>query len=338
MLDDLRTPADLRTLDIDQPERLAHQIREFLVGSVCRTGGHLGSNVGVVELTLALHRVFEQAVTSAAGPAVGGFHPVVSLYATFANRAFDQVLLDVGLHGLPVTFVLDRAGITGPDGPSHHGVWDIAMLGIVPGMRVAAPRDPATLLEELDEAVATESGPTALRFPKATAGPELAAVERWQGVDVLRRSRGQEVLLVVAGPLAGAALEAAGLLAAEGTECTVVDPRWLLPANPVLTTLACSHQVVVTVEDGVRDGGFGRRLAAEVAEAGARPRMRTLGVPSSYVVHGARSDLLARFGLDAEGVAAAVRDLRPPVPAGEPEALPATRADSSVRAFAGTLR
>ena len=247
------------------------------------------------------------AVTSAAGMALAGLHPVVALYATFAGRAFDELMMDVGLHALPVTLVLDRAGITGPDGPSHHGIWDLAMFGIVPGMRVAAPRDAASLIDELGEAVATTTGPTTLRFPKAGLGRALPAVERVGGADVLVAAPGADVLLVGVGALCGAAVVAAEALAGEGISCAVVDPRWVLPPDPELVALAARHRLVVTVEDGVRDGGAGTRLAAALADLGAGCLVRNLGLPTEFVPHGERAELLAQYGLDAAGIADAVR-------------------------------
>jgi 1-deoxy-D-xylulose-5-phosphate synthase len=249
----------------------------------------------------------QEAVTSAAGMAMGGLHPVVAVYSTFLGRAFDQTLMDVALHRLPVTFVLDRAGVTGPDGPSHHGIWDLAVLGIVPGLRVAAPRDPATLVEELREAVAESGGPTALRFPKAPAGPDLPAVGHWEGLDLLWRSPAATVLLVGVGVLAGAALEAARQLEARGVGCTVVDPRWVLPVSPALVDLAGSHSLVVTAEDGVCTAGVGTRLAQRLTESGATSRVRVLGLPDDFLPQGTRRDLLTRHGLDADGIVAAVR-------------------------------
>ena len=247
------------------------------------------------------------AVISAAGMAMAGRHPVVALYATFAGRAFDQSLMDVGLHRLPVTMVLDRAGITGPDGPSHHGMWDLAMFGIVPGMRVAAPRDAQTLVEELDEAVATSTGPTVLRYPKASLGPVIAAVGRIGGVDLLRAPAGASVLVVGTGALCAAAIDAAELLDAEGISCSVVDPRWVLPPAPVLAEIAAEHQFVVTVEDGLRIGGVGSHLATMLADRGVDVPLRALGLPGEFIGQGTRAELLSRYGLDAEGIAASIR-------------------------------
>jgi 1-deoxy-D-xylulose-5-phosphate synthase len=250
----------------------------------------------------------QHAVTSAAGLAMGGKHPVVAIYATFLNRAFDQVLMDVGLHRLPVTFVLDRAGVTGPDGPSHHGMWDMAALGVVPGLRLAAPRDAGTLREELREAVEVTDGPTVLRFPKASLSDDIPALHRIGGVDLLRRPERPDILLVSVGVLAGAALAAADELAALGHRVTVVDPRWVRPAPPVLAELAAEHRLVVTVEDGVREGGAGAAVAALLADTGVEVPVTVLGLPREFLPHAGRGSLLARYGLDATGIAAATLD------------------------------
>ncbi|MFD7500282.1 1-deoxy-D-xylulose-5-phosphate synthase [Streptomyces sp. NPDC059850] len=247
----------------------------------------------------------QHAVTSAAGLAMGGRHPVVCLYATFLGRAADQLMMDVGLHGLPVTFVLDRAGVTGPDGASHHGMWDLALLGGVPGMRVASPRDTAQLAELLREAVDVHDGPTALRFPKGGAGPEIPALTRMDGLDVLHRSRSQplDVLLVSAGVLASPALRAAELLAEHGIGTTVVDPRWLLPVNPTLTHLASRHRLVLSIEDGTRAGGVGTALAQACADAHVWTPVHTLGLPHEFLSHGERPAILAEHGLTGESIA-----------------------------------
>ncbi|MFI1965163.1 1-deoxy-D-xylulose-5-phosphate synthase [Streptomyces pathocidini] len=250
----------------------------------------------------------QHAVTSAAGLAMGGLHPVVAVYATFLNRAFDQVLMDVGLHRLPVTFVLDRAGITGPDGPSHHGMWDLAALSVVPGMRVAAPRDAGQLRRLLAEAVEFTGGPTALRLPKATVGDDIPALATVDGIDILRRSPGQplDVLLVPTGPLASAALGAAEELERQGLGVTVADPRWVLPIKPALPGIAARHRLAVSVEDGIRTGGVGSALALACADAGVTTPVLALGLPHAYLPHGPRSALLAEAGLDASGIARSV--------------------------------
>ncbi|MEU0990404.1 1-deoxy-D-xylulose-5-phosphate synthase [Streptomyces sp. NPDC005953] len=260
----------------------------------------------------------QHAVASAAGLAMGGFHPVVAIYATFLNRALDQVLMDVALHRLPVTFVLDRAGITGPDGPSHHGVWDPSMLSAVPGLRIAAPRDTVQLAEQLREAVAMNDGPTVLRLPKATAGPPIPSLARMDGLDILHRTRSGplDVLLIPAGPLASAALEAAVLLEDQGLGVTVADPRWILPVNAALPAHAARHRLVVTIEDALRTGGMGTALAQACQDLAVPTPVITLGLPTAFVQQGPRAALLAEAGLDGPGIVAAVLaahpDRRPP--------------------------
>lgn len=248
----------------------------------------------------------QQALASAAGMAMAGLHPVVALYATFAGRAFDQALFDVGLHRLPVTVVLDRAGVTGPDGASHHGMWDLAMLGIVPGIRVAAPRDATTLAEELTEAVDID-GPSAVRFPKAALGPPVPAIRRTGGIDVLHEGPGDRVLLVSVGAMAETVLDAAELLSDDGIDVTVVDPRWVLPVSEELLDMAAGYRLVVTVEDGIRASGVGSHIAAALRELGVDMPVRPLGLPTAYLPHGSRPTVLARLGLDSSGVAAAAR-------------------------------
>jgi len=245
----------------------------------------------------------QHAVTSAAGLAMGGLHPVVAVYATFLNRAFDQVLMDVALHALPVTFVLDRAGLTGDDGPSHNGMWDLSILGVVPGIRIAAPRDEPTLREELREAVADETGPTVVRFPKTPLGPDLPAVRRDGGVDVLREAPDADLLLVAVGATAESALEVADRVAVEGVRVTVVDPRWVTPLDPALLALAARHRLVVTVEDGVVAGGVGSRLSQALRSAGSDVPTRELGVPTRFLEHAKVPALRAELGLTAQDVA-----------------------------------
>jgi 1-deoxy-D-xylulose-5-phosphate synthase len=247
----------------------------------------------------------QHAVTSAAGLALGGLHPVVAVYATFLNRAFDQVLLDVAMHRLPVTFVLDRAGITGPDGPSHYGIWDLAVFGNVPGLRIAAPRDAATLREELREAVAVDDGPTIVRFPTGTVPTDLPALRRRGPVDVLAEGERRDVLLVSVGPLAHLGVDAAARAAEQGYGVTVVDPRWVRPVPVELVALAREHRLVVTVEDGVR-GGVGDALAQALRDAEVATPVRDLAVPREWHPHGSRPEILADLGLTAQDVA---RDL-----------------------------
>ncbi len=245
----------------------------------------------------------QHAATSAAGLAMGGLHPVVAVYATFLNRAFDQVLLDVAMHRLPVTFVLDRAGVTGPDGPSHYGIWDMSVFGVVPGLRIAAPRDAATLREELREAVAVEDGPTVLRFPTGSVAADLPALRRVGPVDVLREDTRKDVLVVGVGAFASLALDVAGRLTEQGYGVTVVDPRWVRPVPIELTALARGHRLVVTVEDGVRAGGVGDALGKALRDADVDVPLRDFGVPVDFHPHGTRSEILAAVGLTAQDVA-----------------------------------
>ncbi len=248
----------------------------------------------------------QHAVTSAAGLATAGMHPVVAVYATFLNRAFDQTLMDVALHRLPVTFVLDRAGVTGSDGPSHNGMWDLSVLQVVPGLRIAAPRDPSTLRAELREALAVADGPTCLRWPKATPGPDIPAVDKVGGGDVLRRDDGADVLLVSVGAMAGCALEAADLIAQQGIGVTVVDPRWVKPVDPALVALAGRYRLVVTVEDSGRAGGAGATLGQALHDAGIDLPVRNIGIEQRFLAQGARSDVLAEQGLAPQPLARAV--------------------------------
>ncbi len=249
----------------------------------------------------------QHAATSAAGLAFGGLHPVVALYATFVNRAFDQVLMDVALHRAGVTFVLDRAGVTGPDGASHHGMWDLAILQVVPGIRLAAPRDASRLREELAEAVAVEDGPTVIRFPKGAAADDIPAVDRTpDGVDVLRVGTQNDVLLVAVGPLAGLALEVADRLEAQGIGATVVDPRWVVPVPRSVVELSREHRIVATLEDGIRVGGIGTRVRQDLREAGVDTALTELGLPDEFLEHGSRAQILERAGLTPQQIA---RDL-----------------------------
>ncbi|GLW04529.1 1-deoxy-D-xylulose-5-phosphate synthase [Streptomyces lavendulae] len=254
----------------------------------------------------------QHAVTSAAGLAIGGFHPVVAIYASFLNRAFDQVLMDVALHRLPVTFVLDRAGITGPDGASHHGMWDLSVFSTAPGLRIAAPRDGVRLIELLDEAVCGSHGPTMLRIPKGSVAPELRAIGQADGIDILYRSRhrSRDVLIVGVGPMAEPACKAAVELAELGARATVVDPRWVHPISPTLVELAARHRLVVTVEDNLRASGVGTGLLAACQDAGLDTRVIRLGLPAAFLPHDDRDTLLEHAGLTAESIVKAVLDAR----------------------------
>jgi 1-deoxy-D-xylulose-5-phosphate synthase len=243
----------------------------------------------------------QHAVTSAAGMAYAGLHPVVAVYATFLNRAFDQMLLDVALHRAGVTIVLDRAGVTGDDGASHNGMWDLSLLGLVPGIRIAAPRDEATLRAALREAVAVEDGPTVLRFPKGRLVEPLPAVGVRDGVDLLHEDPEPRVLLVGVGSMATAARDAAAKLSAEGVPCVCASPVWITPLPRALVALAGELGHVVTIEDNVLAGGVGASLAVACADAGLNVRSARLGIPQQFVQHDSRPALLERFGLTTQG-------------------------------------
>jgi len=246
----------------------------------------------------------QHAVASAAGLAFGGLHPVVAIYATFMNRAFDQVMMDVALHKAGVTFVLDRAGVTGPDGPSHHGIWDLAMLQLVPGIRIAAPRDAARLREVFREATAVEDAPTVVRYPKGKVNDDVEAIERLHdGVDVLSRGSGEDVLLVGIGPMVHLALEVAERLKAQGIGATVIDPRWAIPVQPSIVDLAREHRLVITIEDGIRVGGVGTRVRQVLREAGVDTAVDELGIPDEFIDHATREQILEDAGLTASKIA-----------------------------------
>ena len=249
----------------------------------------------------------QHALTSAAGMAFGGLHPVVAVYATFLNRAFDQLLMDVALHKAGVTIVLDRAGVTGPDGASHHGMWDMSMVQIVPGLHLAAPRDATRLREELREAVAISDAPTVVRFSKGSVGAEVEALERLRdGVDVLSRrpsgSTENDVLIVSVGAMSELALDVANRLGAQGISTTVVDPRWVLPVPRSIIALASHHRLVICIEDGVRAGGVGSRIRQEMRAAGVDTALNEVGLPVEFLDHGTRGQILERVGLTAQQI------------------------------------
>ncbi|MEV0122706.1 1-deoxy-D-xylulose-5-phosphate synthase [Streptomyces sp. NPDC050703] len=251
----------------------------------------------------------QHAAVSAAGLATGGLHPVVAVYATFLNRAFDQLLMDVALHRCGVTFVLDRAGITGVDGASHNGMWDLSILQVVPGLRIAAPRDADQLRAQLREAVAVDDAPTLIRFPKESVGPAIPAVDRLGGLDVLLQSTGTgtgtgadagagaDVLLVAVGVMAPVCLQAAELLRERGLRCTVVDPRWVKPVDPELPGLAARHRVVAVVEDNSRASGVGAAVALALGDAEVDVPVRRFGIPEQFLAHAKRGEVLADLGL-----------------------------------------
>lgn len=269
----------------------------------------------------------QHAVTSAAGMAYGGLHPVVAIYATFMNRAFDQLLMDVALHRAGVTFVLDRAGITGPDGASHNGVWDLATLQVVPGIRISSPRDEATLRELLSEAVQIDDAPTVIRYPKGSVGEPSPALRRTDdGVDVLREDTvddgSRDVLFVTVGPMAAVALEAASLLAEQGITTTVIDPRWVVPVAESVADLARSHRLVISLEDGIRVGGIGTRIRQALRDAEVDTAVSELGTPDEFPEHASRNELLEAAGLTAAQIAAdvsaQVRGVKIPIARPEP--------------------
>lgn len=245
----------------------------------------------------------QHAVTAAAGLAAGGLHPVFAVYATFLNRAFDQVLMDVGLHRMGVTFVLDRAGVTGPDGPSHNGMWDASLLGLVPGLRLAAPRDEPRLGEALREAVRVCDAPTVLRYSKEALPEPIPAIDRRGSVDVLFASGGPQVLVVGYGQLCGIAVQVGQRLAQQGIGATVVDPVWALPASADLLKLVAGHELVLTIEDNGLAGGLGSRLSQEARAAGIDTRIREFGIPQQFLPQGNRAELLEELGLTAQQIA-----------------------------------
>ena len=246
----------------------------------------------------------QHAVASAAGMAFGGLHPVVAVYATFINRAFDQVLMDVALHNAGVTFVLDRAGVTGPDGASHHGMWDLSILQVVPNIQIAAPRDALRLREELREAVSVSDAPTVIRFPKGVAETSIDAISRSKdGVDFLYQSPAKDVLIVAIGSMATTALQTAELLRAQGIGATVIDPRWVVPVPKTVLDEAAKHRLVVTIEDGVKVGGIGTRIRQDMRTAQIDTALNEIGLPDEFLEHASRDEILERVGLTAKQIA-----------------------------------
>ena len=246
----------------------------------------------------------QHAATSAAGMAMAGLHPVVAVYATFLNRAFDQVLLDVALHRCGVTFVLDRAGGTGDDGASHNGMWDMSMLQLVPGLRLAAPRDGARLRELLREAVDVDDAPTVVRFAKGAVPADVEAIDTVGTCDVLARGDQQDVLVLAVGSMVPTCLAAAEQLSAEGLGVTVVDPRWVKPFDPAVVQLAAEHRLVVTVEDNGRTGGVGAAFTQALRDVESEVPVRVHGVAQEFLDHAKRPVILERLGLTPDAVAA----------------------------------
>jgi len=248
----------------------------------------------------------QHAVTSAAGLAFAGMHPVVAVYATFLNRAFDQVLLDVALHKAGVTFVLDRAGITGDDGASHNGIWDLALTGIIPIMHVAAPRDGARLREVLAESIQITDAPSMLRYPKGEVVADIPAFERRDGIDVLYRGESADVLLVSVGAMAAMAVEAASQAYREGVGVTVIDPRWIKPLPQSLVTMATRYKSVVVLEDGIRHGGIASTISEMFRDAVLQVPIHSIGVPLTFLEHAKRAQILSELGITAQQISLSI--------------------------------
>jgi 1-deoxy-D-xylulose-5-phosphate synthase len=246
----------------------------------------------------------QHATTSAAGMAFAGLHPVVAVYSTFLNRAFDQLLMDVALHGAGVTFVLDRAGITGDDGPSHHGMWDLALTGIVPGLHVGAPRDGTRLKELLNESIEISKAPSLIRFPKGGVNPDIPAFERKDGIDILYRGESPDVLLISVGAMAPMAVEAAASAYREGVGVTVIDPRWIKPLPmSALASKAERYAQIVVIEDGIAHGGVASTLSEELRRRGISTPIHSIGVPLTFIEHSKRNEILDDLGITAQTIA-----------------------------------
>jgi 1-deoxy-D-xylulose-5-phosphate synthase len=258
------------------------------------------------ERTIDVGIAEQHAVTSAAGLAFTGLHPVVAVYSTFLNRAFDQMLLDVALHKAGVTFVLDRSGVTGDDGPSHHGIWDLALTGIVPTMHVGAPRDGARLKELLREALDINDAPSMVRFPKGSVQEDIPAFERRDGIDVLYRGESADVLMISVGAMAAIAVEAASSAYREGVGVTVIDPRWVKPLPQSLIRMAERYKSVVVLEDGIRHAGIGSSISEMFRDAGVMIPLHSIGVPLEFIEHSKRTEILSDIGITAQNIARSV--------------------------------
>ena len=248
----------------------------------------------------------QHAMTSAAGLAMGGLHPVVALYSTFLNRAFDQLLMDVAMHRLPVTVTLDRSGVTGPDGASHNGMWDGSILQVIPGLRIAAPRDGSRIAELLNEAIEVSDGPTVLRWPKGTVGAEADAVGKLGTMDILATpadGAGRDVLLLGAGPMAVTCVQVAQRLQDHGIGVTVVDPRWVKPVDEAVIGAARKHRLVAVVEDNGRSGGFGDAVSRLLRDRDVDTPVKTFGLPQEFLTHGSRDEILEGAGLSPQHLA-----------------------------------
>ena len=244
----------------------------------------------------------QHATTAAAGMAYAGLHPVVAVYSTFLNRAFDQLLLDVALHKAGVTFVLDRAGVTGDDGPSHNGIWDLALTGIVPTLHVAAPRDGERIRETLREALDISDAPTLIRFPKGAINPDIPAFERRDGIDVLYRGESVDILLVSIGAFAQVAVDAAAQAYREGVGVTVIDPRWVKPLPKSLVTMAQRYKRVVVIEDGIKHGGIASTISELFRESGLNVPVHSIGVPLAFLEHAKRAQILEDLGITVQNI------------------------------------
>ena len=234
----------------------------------------------------------QHAVTSAAGLSYAGMHPVIAIYSTFLNRAFDQLLLDVALHNAGVTFVLDRAGITGDDGPSHHGIWDLALTGIVPHMHVGAPRDGERLKETLRACIAIENAPSMVRFPKGAVPSDIPALERVSGVDILHRGSAKQVLVISVGSMASMALDVAQLAHEQSVEITVVDPLWVKPISPAVIAMCGEYSTVVVMEDGIKHAGIASTISEALRETGSQRIVHSIGIPLEFIEHSKRNEIL----------------------------------------------
>lgn len=249
----------------------------------------------------------QHAVTSAVGMSHAGLHPIVAVYSTFLNRALDQVIMDCAMHQAGVTFVLDRAGITGDDGPSHNGMWDMALLRVVPGLELAAPRDGAQLKLALNRAIEKSDRPTVVRFPKGALADDIAAQVQLSYADVLLESADPDVTIISIGALAHQAISAAETLIAEGYQVRVIDPIWAFPVNPELVTHIADSSLVVTLEDGLVAGGVGDAISAQMRQVGLDIPVINLGIPKEFLRQAGRNTLISEFGLDAENIAKVVR-------------------------------
>jgi 1-deoxy-D-xylulose-5-phosphate synthase len=254
------------------------------------------------ERTIDVGIAEQHAVTSAAGLAYAGMHPVIAIYSTFLNRAFDQLLLDVALHNAGVTFVLDRAGITGDDGPSHHGIWDLALTGIVPNMHVGAPRDGARLKEILRACVEISNAPSMLRFPKGAVPADISALERIEGIDVLHRGQSPQLLIISIGSMAGLAIEVAQLAKSQSIEVTVVDPLWVKPIPNSLLKMCAGYSTVVVMEDGIKHAGIASTISEALRDSGSNCSLHSIGVPLEFIEHSKRAEILNDIEITPEAI------------------------------------